>query len=76
MRADAERYGLAVAEPRDTEELRAEQLARELHEKQRAEAAFEETEEAQHDRRADKARYLGEKLEERAESEREAEKRE
>jgi hypothetical protein len=75
MRADAERYGLAVDDERDTEALRAEQLAREVDEKQRAEEAFEETEEAQHDRRAEKARYLGEKLEERAESEREAEKR-
>jgi hypothetical protein len=54
-----------MAEEPDTEQLRAEQLAREL------ETPLEE-ETVQHERRADKAHYLREKLEERAHSEREA----
>jgi hypothetical protein len=56
----------------DTEQLRVEQLKRELEERKYAETTSEEDETAQHDRRADKARYLREKLDERAESEREA----
>ena len=55
-----------------TEELRVEQLRREIEEKQRAEAAPTEDESETHDRRAMKAEYLRAKLEERAESEREA----
>jgi hypothetical protein len=52
-----------------TQELRAKQLVREHKERRLAEDAPEEEETAQHARRADKARYLKEKLEERAESE-------
>ena len=57
----------------DTEELRATQLDRERAERERAATAHDEDEAAQHERRAEKAKYLQEKLEERAESEREAE---
>jgi hypothetical protein len=53
-----------------TQELKLTQLERERAELRRAEAVADEDEAAQHDRRADKARYLAEKLEERAESER------
>jgi SAM-dependent methyltransferase len=53
----------------DTEELRAEQLARERAERELAQDPPQEEETAQHERRADKAKYLREKLEERAESE-------
>jgi hypothetical protein len=56
----------------DTEELRSTQAERERTERRLAEDAPEEGETAQHQRRADKARYLREKLEERAESERKA----
>ena len=56
----------------DTEELRSEQLERELAERRRAREAPQEDETAQHKRRAEKARYLRGKLEERADSEREA----
>jgi hypothetical protein len=59
-----------MAEDPETQELQIDQLKRELAERRAAELAPPE-EEAQHDRRADKARYLREKLEERAESERE-----
>jgi hypothetical protein len=55
-----------------TEELRVEQLKRELTEKQRAEEADLESETDTHDRRATKAEYLRAKLDERAEAEREA----
>lgn len=55
----------------DTEKLRAEQVSRELEESRRAQDAQSEEDSAQHGRRAEKARYLREKLEERAESERE-----
>jgi len=54
----------------DTERLRTEQLQREVEEERAAETAPVEEETAQHARRAEKARYLREKLEERAESER------
>ncbi len=53
-----------------TEELKVIQSEREADERERAQAAFDEDEAAQHERRAEKARYLREKLEERAESER------
>jgi hypothetical protein len=55
-----------------TQELRVEQLQRELEEKKRADEAEGEHDTAQHDRRATKAEYLRAKLEERAEAEREA----
>ncbi len=52
----------------------SEQLKRELEERKYADDAPAEDETAQHERRADKAHYLREKLAERAESEREAER--
>ncbi len=55
----------------DTEELRAIQGQREAVEAERASSAPDEAESAQHRRRAEKARYLRHKLDERAESERE-----
>jgi hypothetical protein len=55
-----------------TEELRLTQADRERAERRLADESPEEQETAQHERRADKARYLREKLEQRAESEREA----
>jgi hypothetical protein len=55
-----------------TQELRVNQLKRELEEKDRAEQAELENETDTHDRRAMKAEYLRAKLEERAESERQA----
>ena len=61
-----------MPEKPDTEQLRAEQLAREHEERKSAGAAPAAEETAQHERRADKARYLRNKLEERAESERKA----
>jgi hypothetical protein len=63
-----------MPEDRDTEELRAEQLTRELEEQARAHAAPRDDEAAQHERRADKAHYLRQKLDERAASEREDER--
>ena len=56
-----------------TEELRLEQLRREVSERERADASLDEDVADQHEARADKAGYLREKLEERAESERAAE---
>ena len=64
------RYVLGMAEDPITEELKLTQLEREQAERRRAHNAPDEEEAVQHDRRADKARYLAEKLEERAESER------
>ena len=55
-----------------TEELRIAQLQREDAERDHAERAVSEDDTEQHERRADKAAYLREKLEERARSEREA----
>jgi hypothetical protein len=55
-----------------TQELRVEQLRREMDEKQAAEQSDDENDTAQHDRRATKAEYLRAKLEERAEAERAA----
>jgi hypothetical protein len=49
-----------------TETLRIEQLQRELSERQRAEEAPTEQEEHAAERRADKAAYLREKLDEQA----------
>jgi hypothetical protein len=53
----------------DTEQLRAEQIKRAREEHKRAQEAGEPTEEHQHDRRSERAAYLAEKLEERAEAE-------
>jgi hypothetical protein len=53
-----------------TEELKLTQVQRERAEREQAEATPDEDDAAQHERRAEKARYLAEKLEERAESER------
>jgi hypothetical protein len=47
-----------------TEELRAIQARRELEERDAAERADDEADERAHERRADKAAYLREKLEE------------
>ena len=55
-----------------TQELRVEQLKREIAEKERAEKAELEHESDTHDRRAMKAEYLRAKLEQRAEAERAA----
>ena len=55
-----------------TQELRVEQLRREMDEKRRAEESEQEADTATHDRRAMKAEYLRAKLEQRAESERAA----
>jgi hypothetical protein len=57
-------------EQHKTEELKIVQADREAAEREAAEAAVDDDESAQHERRADKARYLREKLEQRAESER------
>jgi hypothetical protein len=53
-----------------TEELRLEQLQRESKERGDADRTELEDDTAQHERRADKAAYLREKLEQRAEAER------
>ena len=52
-----------------TEELRLEQIERERKEHARAEAAPDEPETEQHERRAERAGYLQEKLKERGEAE-------
>lgn len=59
-------------ESEETKELRKVQGSREKRERSEAERAPAGEETRQHDRRADKAAYLREKLEERAESERDA----
>ena len=56
----------------NTQELKLAQIEREQAERRRAEKVPDEEEAVQHERRADKARYLAEKLEERERSEREA----
>lgn len=56
-----------------TEELRVEQVQRELSERDQAHDASEEAEEHTHERRAERAAYLKKKLEERAKSEEELE---
>jgi hypothetical protein len=55
-----------------TEELRLEQLQRQASERERAAKSATEDETDQHERRAEKAEYLREKLEERAAAERDA----
>ena len=52
-----------------TEELRIEQIQRELREREQAGGSTEEAEERTHKRRADRAAYLKAKLDERAKSE-------
>jgi len=64
------RYVLGMTEEQKTEELKVIQSEREAEERKLAKSARDEDELEQHARRADKARYLREKLEERAESER------
>jgi hypothetical protein len=57
-----------MADP-ETEELRVEQLQRAREEHDRAREAGQPAEERAHERRAERAAYLREKLDERAESE-------
>jgi hypothetical protein len=52
-----------------TEELQVETVQRELAERDQARDASDPTEEHTHERRADRAAYLREKLDERAKSE-------
>jgi len=59
-----------MTDDQDTGALKAQQLAHLEHERELAQAASEKQEIAQHERRADKADYLREKLEERERSER------
>jgi hypothetical protein len=56
-----------------TQELATEQIQRELTERRAQEGAADQEEQLTHSRRADKARYLRERLAEREQSEREAE---
>jgi hypothetical protein len=58
-----------VAEDPETGELRRSQLERVREERQREDHAVDEEEAETHGRRAEKADYLREKLEERAEAE-------
>jgi hypothetical protein len=58
-----------MADP-ETEGLQVDQVKREIAERRRAEEAGEPAETRTHERRADRAAYLREKLRERAESER------
>ena len=60
---------LAAMPDPTTEELRLEQVERERREQARAEAAPDEPETEQHERRAERAGYLQEKLKERGEAE-------
>lgn len=55
-----------------TQELRIAQIRREEEERERADQGVTADDADQHERRADKASYLREKLEERAKAEREA----
>ena len=59
-----------MSEDPETAELRRVQTERETAERESAREAADEDEAAAHKRRADKASYLRQKLEERAESER------
>jgi hypothetical protein len=59
-----------VDEDREAAELREQQRERERHEAELARASQDPDETAQHERRADKAAYLREKLEQREQSER------
>jgi hypothetical protein len=55
-----------------TEELRIEQIQRVRNEREQADDATEAAEEKTHERRAERAAYLKEKLDERAKSEEES----
>ena len=59
-----------MADP-TTEEMRLDQIARERAEREQASDSAESAEERTHRRRADRAAYLKEKLDERAKSEEE-----
>jgi hypothetical protein len=59
-----------MADPK-TDELRVEQIQRERAEREQEDKAMEPAEEKAHRRRAERAAYLKEKLDERAESEEE-----
>ena len=61
-------YALGMAEP-ETEELRVEQVQREFRERASARDSEAPAEKHAHERRAERAAYLREKLGERAESE-------
>jgi hypothetical protein len=60
-----------MTDDQDTGALKAQQLTHIADERQLARSASDEQEVAQHERRAEKADYLREKLEERERSERE-----
>jgi hypothetical protein len=59
-----------MREDPETKDLKEAQRKREETESELARDSLDEQESAQHERRAEKARYLREKLEERAEAER------
>jgi superfamily II DNA/RNA helicase len=61
-------YAQTMPDPK-TEELRIEQIQRERVEREQADDASEPAEEKTHERRAQRAAYLKEKLDERAKSE-------
>jgi hypothetical protein len=61
-----------VSEDPTTQELRLDQIRREQAERKQAEQGVTADDTGQHERRADKASYLREKLEERADAERRA----
>ncbi len=63
---------MSEGEDPTTQELRIEQLQRERAEREAATEGATPDDTEQHERRAEKAGYLREKLEERAEAEREA----
>jgi membrane protein len=70
LRLEKRRPGtLANVPDPETQELRLEQIERERQEQRRAAQADEEPETEQHERRAERASYLREKLDERAEAE-------
>jgi hypothetical protein len=60
-----------MADPK-TEEMKLEQLRREKGEREQADEATDSHEAVTHERRAERAAYLKEKLDERAKSEEEA----
>ena len=62
----------AMEEDPTTQELRLDQLQREVAERKRADDTPLEEETAQHERRAERAAYLRGRLEQRAEAERQA----
>lgn len=72
-RTEAVQFQLEMEPEHTTEELKALAQEREAAEEELAESAVNDTEAAQHSRRAEKTRYLRQKLEEREKSEREAE---